>query len=311
MTDNKVVFDGSWEKQGRSVVLAAFILVILCGGIYEFAPSILFTVFEVIDIQSADFATLSESDDIIELWTAINERYKYPVLVLTLVSQFAIFLGLAIYLAKRWHTKNVARYFQYDSFNPVCFVIAVAGAFFIIPFVEFFEYLVYLAFPILDRLKDVNKPLFTAQSPLDLAFIIVSISVTPAVCEEALFRGYFQRTLQRKMRTPWHFVVSGVVFALFHKQVLSLPVLILIGVYFGFVYYSSNSIYPTMASHFIYNSLIILLLNYRSAFSIFLNADGTFTVPVTIVSSLLFMASVFAIRIYAKRGEQGPGIEAA
>jgi membrane protease YdiL (CAAX protease family) len=305
--EQKIIFDGTWEKPGRSIVLAAIIIVLLCGGIFQVAPSLLFAAYQLIDARTNGLSGLSDSGDFIELMKALYERYKYPLLITTIVSQFVIFLGLTVTLTRRWHTKNVIKYFQYNRFNPVFFALALVGAFCVLPIVEFFEYLVSLAFPVLDRLSEISLPIFKTRNPADLAFTLAAISLTPAICEEALFRGYFQRTLQRKVRTPWHFIVSGVFFGLFHQQPLSLPVLILIGVFFGFVYYSAGSIYPTMICHFTYNTLILLLLNNRELFSVFLSKDGSFTSPVTIASAVLFSICIAAIHFYSKRRNTDKG----
>jgi membrane protease YdiL (CAAX protease family) len=154
----------------------------------------------------------------------------------------------------------------------------------------------------LEKLSEISLPLFKAQHPHELIFIFFVLSVTPALCEEILFRGYFQRTLQRKLAFPWHFIVSGGIFALFHQQPLGLPALFLVGAFLGFIYYCSSSIYTSIAVHFLYNFLLILVLNLETPPSFLLTEDGHYHMPVVVISLILF--ALTAAGIYLSRSQE-------
>jgi membrane protease YdiL (CAAX protease family) len=292
MENNNLLLNGTWEKENKNVVVAAIISVFMCGGLYFFFPSIILGILQAIDLRTGDFSKYANAKDYFDFATRINERYKYLVLIATGISQYVFFLGLNIYITRRWHTTNIAEYFQYKKFNFVFLLVAIIGAISLVPIADLFSSLVYRIFPIFEKISDTNKPLLTAGNTHDLILILAVIALTPAICEEALFRGYFQRTLQRKIPYPWHFILSGCVFGLYHRQVLNLPVLMLVGIWLGFLYYTSGSIYPSMAAHCVYNATIVVMLNYQRLFSFFLNEKGGFTIPVIIVSVFVFTGSI-------------------
>jgi len=75
---------------------------------------------------------------------------------------------------------------------------------------------------------------------------------------------------------------------------LSLPSLFLVGIYLGYLFFRFRSIYLTMLSHFLYNSLVILLANYQPKGGVLFDAEGSFRPPVVGVSALLFALTVLA-----------------
>ncbi len=96
------------------------------------------------------------------------------------------------------------------------------------------------------------------------ALAIVSSFVTgafaPAICEEMLFRGMVQRTLERVMR-PWVAVlVGGAIFGAVHLNPIDFVVLSALGAFLGYVAWSSRSILPAVAGHFLFNAANIVAL---------------------------------------------------
>lgn len=103
-------------------------------------------------------------------------------------------------------------------------------------------------------------------SPLLLLF---ALAVVPAVCEEALFRGYLFAALERATSGGRAIWVSALLFGLFHVVVGSpasperfLPSAFL-GLVLGWLAWHSGSVLPGMLLHFLHNGLLLMLAYYR------------------------------------------------
>ena len=105
----------------------------------------------------------------------------------------------------------------------------------------------------------MGEEIFTAHSPGEFIWLVFVVAVTPAICEEILFRGYVQRTMERGMGRKAIFV-AGIAFGLFHFSPFGLAVLAVMGIVLGYFYHRSRSLYPSMAAHFTNNFLATLFL---------------------------------------------------
>lgn len=291
---------GYWEQEDHNPLIGGIIVLCLVTFIYFMSQIILVNGLMVADmiINTPDFGG---DGDLLSHMAGIYRRYKYLIFVVLTLCQWGIMFGLTALFYKKWHGGSIRGYFYLDRIDWLGLLLAVLGAILIIPGVNFIARLSYSLFPIFEKLSQVSLPLFQAGSPLELALTIGVIGVTPAVCEEFLFRGYFQRTLQRKLAAPWSFILTGVIFAIMHQQILSLPALMVAGIFLSFIYYRFQSLYLSMAAHFVYNSTLVLFTNFPASIKILLDREENFSLPVTIISSLFFLLVVTAMALYGKR----------
>ena len=90
-----------------------------------------------------------------------------------------------------------------------------------------------------------------------LTFLMVAI--TPAVCEEVLFRGPILRGLARGF-PPWLAIgISAALFSLFHLNPYRLVPTFALGVMLGWLALRTGSLLPGMIMHFLNNGIVILL----------------------------------------------------
>lgn len=102
---------------------------------------------------------------------------------------------------------------------------------------------------------------------LPLALVLFAFALTPAVCEELLFRGFVLSALNR-YSTWWAIFVSSIMFGLMH--VLTSNVLAVerffptafMGLLLGFVAVRTGSILPGMVLHFLHNALLLCMSHY-------------------------------------------------
>lgn len=100
--------------------------------------------------------------------------------------------------------------------------------------------------------------LLTANNFFEMVLIIVTISVTPAICEEVFFRGYVQKSFEFKLKPITAIFITSFFFGIYHFNPYGLIPLILLGMYFGFAVYKSDSIIVAMILHFLNNFISIV-----------------------------------------------------
>ncbi len=92
---------------------------------------------------------------------------------------------------------------------------------------------------------------------------VISTAVLPALAEEIVFRAYVQGAL-RCCGTTASVVLSALLFALFHGNILQVPFAFLMGLILGWLFARTGSILPSVLLHF-FNNLMAVVMDYLSA----------------------------------------------
>ena len=95
------------------------------------------------------------------------------------------------------------------------------------------------------------------QLPLWAALALFAL--TPALCEEHLFRGFLLSGLRqdRASGKVWGILVSGLIFGAFHYSLYRQPVTSLLGFALGYLAWEARSLWPGMLYHLLYNGLVV------------------------------------------------------
>lgn len=101
--------------------------------------------------------------------------------------------------------------------------------------------------------------LLRADDVFEMAFVFFIVAVVPAVSEEVMFRGYVQKSFELKMTPVKATLITAVFFGLYHFNPYGIIPLILLGVFFGYAAYKTNSIIVPMVLHFLNNFIAIAL----------------------------------------------------
>jgi uncharacterized protein len=289
---------GSWEAKGRSPVLAAILGTTLIAALYSLAGNLAFLAYMLVDLGRMGAV------DWYELSSGVIARYRAPLLLLTMIFEFLFFGGGTYLLFRRWHGLPLRPSFRIGLPSPLSLPLALAGAIGLFPLAllagEAFE----RAFPFLRELAGRSEGLLSASDAGSWTLLAAAVCLTPAICEEFLFRGYLQGTLSRRMRSPWSWLLTGTCFALVHQNYLGLGALLVIGIYLAFVFDSSGSIWPGALVHLCYNGAVIVLSNLRSAPAWAFDAEGFVRLPL-VLASLPFAALAIAALAAGKRRRLG------
>ncbi len=100
--------------------------------------------------------------------------------------------------------------------------------------------------------------LLTANNAFEAILIVAVVAITPAICEEVFFRGFVLTSFNQKFKPFFSALITAFFFAIYHFNPYGSLALIILGLYFGFAAYTSNSIIVPIFLHFSNNFLAIL-----------------------------------------------------
>jgi sodium transport system permease protein len=111
-------------------------------------------------------------------------------------------------------------------------------------------------FPLPGLWKTLFEDLASFDGPGEFLVLLVVVAVVPSVCEEILFRGFVHAGLLREFESAPKAIVAGaVVFAGFHLNPWRFSVLLVIGLFLGFLVHRTGSLLPAMLAHALNNGL--------------------------------------------------------
>jgi sodium transport system permease protein len=118
------------------------------------------------------------------------------------------------------------------------------------------EWIVPAPKEVVEGLRRIVAP--TGHDRGTLATLLL-MAVTPAICEEALFRGPILRGLRTRFSPAVTAILTGLLFGIYHVDAWRLLPTALLGVALSGIALASDSIVPAMVAHFTNNACLILL----------------------------------------------------
>lgn len=108
-----------------------------------------------------------------------------------------------------------------------------------------------------------TKALLKMENYQDLFFNMLLIAVLPAIGEELAFRGVVQQILIGDQKSP-HLGIWGAafIFSFIHFQFFGFLPRLLLGAFFGYLFFWSKSIWLPILGHFINNGSAVLIAYY-------------------------------------------------
>jgi sodium transport system permease protein len=152
---------------------------------------------------------------------------------------------------------------------------------------------VTLVEPLMDRVlpmpHEVVEQLrrLVGRRPLGVELPVMAIS--PAICEETLFRGALLRSLSPRLGRVSAIVLTGLLFGLFHMSVYRLVPAALLGVALGVVATRSGSLYTAMLFHAANNAAVVLLARFVNTERLPASAALVIVAALTFVAGLLLL----------------------
>lgn len=152
-------------------------------------------------------------------------------------------------------------------------------------------------------IEDTYRILIQSQSIGEFLFVVFVIAIIPAFSEELLFRGLIQSYFIKGLGVKKGIVITGLFFAVFHFNPFAFLGLLLLGIYFCFLVYKTNSVYSSIIGHFSNNFLATLSIFLLGKEDIILNNNNEVILAselptiffVFILSLIIFIFSLYLI----------------
>ncbi|TKC12660.1 CPBP family intramembrane metalloprotease [Pedobacter polaris] len=151
------------------------------------------------------------------------------------------------------------------------------------------------------RLEDegaiTTKAILKGTSFGALIINMLVIAVTPAICEELIFRGGLQRTILRWLKNPHVAIwISAIIFSTIHFQFFGFFPRMFLGAAFGYIYFWTGSLWYTAFAHFINNGYAVAIAWYLQRNNMPLEKADETNIPFYgVIISAIFTLALFWI----------------
>jgi sodium transport system permease protein len=129
------------------------------------------------------------------------------------------------------------------------------------------------------------------------------MALTPAICEEALFRGPILRGLRTRLSPVGAAIVTGLLFGIYHLDPWRLLPTAILGVALSGIALASDSIIPAMVAHFVNNACLILLARLHAD-----DTDGLATRTKLLIGTLGAVVLATGIRLLRRAAKTRSGM---
>lgn len=189
---------------------------------------------------------------LVYLYIGTTLQTKLDLVTGLVLSQVCILGGLALLVAWSFQV-DFKKFFQFNTFSLKAFLGSILLAFSMwLPLVIFQEMIP------LEYLEDFAKALEPIESLPFFAMVLV-IGVLPGVFEELVFRGVIFSGLKNSYGKWTVILISALTFGIMHMSIFRLIPTFLIGIVLGIIVWETKSIFLSILTHTIHNSLLASL----------------------------------------------------
>ena len=254
-----IFLTGRLEKSGFPPWLTLFLGLILAFVLFQgISLVVTFVLFALKGVSLTELTTDME---------AVLEANAGELMIANTVGQIFGLLIPAILFA-RLHSRNHVGFLRLRSTDVRLVVLSVLGLIALIPVVQWTG-AISDSLPWPQVIRDFEKAQMDLIERLllqdfSVTFALSMMAVTPAICEEVLFRGYIQRQAERSMGIWGGILFSGLIFGIYHLRPTQAVPLGLLGIYLAYLTWRSGSIIPAMIVHFANNAFAVALGRFAS-----------------------------------------------
>ncbi|MEQ9104054.1 MAG: CPBP family intramembrane glutamic endopeptidase [Rhodothermales bacterium] len=301
MTDSHLLYDGRLERARFHPLLAALLGLVLAFVLFQ-GISTITAIFMLVFVRGVGL------DALLTDLPAVLEQYAGDLIVGNTVGQVFGLLLPGIWFA-RLHSSTWPAFLRLRGTDARFLVLSLLGLLAIIPVVQVLgSWSDLLPWP--DSIRAFEKQQMDLierilMRDFPLAFSISMLALTPAICEEVLFRGYVQRQAERSLGIFWGIAFSGIVFGLYHLRLTQALPLSVLGIFLAWITWRSGSLIPAILVHLANNSFAAILGKMSATGQ--LEADlETFEMPMSIffVSLVVLVVVILAMNRIPTHGEE-------
>lgn len=162
--------------------------------------------------------------------------------------------------------------------------------------------------PVPEIFEEVMRTTFTPPETFAGKLGLIAVAaLSPAICEEVVFRGFLLSSFRGRTGGVAAVVVTALLFGLFHLSIYRLIGTTALGLVMGWMVWHTRSIWPAVLFHFLNNATSILSPDIFKAMGIDATAE---TPPIALILGALAL-SVFGFALVGIGGARGTDPEAA
>jgi membrane protease YdiL (CAAX protease family) len=146
-----------------------------------------------------------------------------------------------------------------------------------------------------DKANDLLYLLIVADTFPAMLLNLLMIAILPAIAEELIFRGVFQKIFYRLFRSG-HLAIwfTALIFSTIHFQFFGFIPRLILGLVFGYLFYWSGTLWLPVISHFLNNAFPVILAYIQGAEKLKAPVDisllhQVLILPVPVISGLLIL----------------------
>jgi len=225
----------------------------------------------------------------------------------TLFTEWGLIL-LPVLLYLKIRGKNIRRTLQI-SMPPrrhvlASFILAISA----IPLIAELSFIQDTIIPMPVELTDTMKAIFTIKEGESVVFMFFVFAITPAICEEGLFRGFLLGGLRNGLGKTGAILLTGFLFGLFHLNIYRLLPTAIIGFILAYLVISGSSLITAVIYHAVNNAIALSIINSSHLQKYpWLLEENHIPIPVLVFSIMTFIYGISLLRRSVPRNDGNNG----
>ena len=149
------------------------------------------------------------------------------------------------------------------------------------------------------QIAEITGKMLNVHTPAELLFNILLIAVVPALGEELFFRGTIQKIFTEWRSAIWGIWIAALVFSAIHLQFYGFIPRKLLGAFFGYLLFWSESLWLPIIAHFVNNAVAVIFyyLKYNGVKVPDIDTVGTGnTLWLGVLSGILVFTGIYALK---------------
>jgi membrane protease YdiL (CAAX protease family) len=152
---------------------------------------------------------------------------------------------------------------------------------------------------------DAIESLFRDAPPGDFYMMLVLATLGAGICEEMLFRGFFQKILEEHTRVWMAIFFPAALFGLIHFLPWMVLQITLMGTVLGLLAWRTQSVWPSVVVHATNNFLAVITIRWQSSEWDRLYLKGDFVNPPVVLFAIALF--IFSLKFIWKRHPRNGG----
>lgn len=209
------------------------------------------------------------------------EISKYQIIFGQLLRLVLMYLFVVLINKKRPGKNNIK--INYQGFLPDSWKMLVIG----LGVAGFGNWLISLLFALIGDLPSVTNTIeqfnnvFQLNEILDFFLMLLGAVLLAPISEEILFRGLVFEKLKSIYTLPWAIILSGIIFGIYHMNILQGVNTFIMGMVLAFVYYYRKNITDAILIHVVNNF-----------FALTVGLNETVALITTVVSTICIFVAI-------------------